>query len=652
MRYRCTLLLLLMPGFSGWHTTAAETNTLSFAECMSRALTSNLSVREHQLEWLISKWSLRREYFAFEPALTISATHRNNERENNVEESLSQLSPFFEEHNWEYAAAIEGTVPIGGRYRLGYSLTDISNNLTNGTFDAEFENQFNTFAGVNYTQPLLQGAGRSATLARLHLAASQSDSDLQELRRQVMSIVSLAGANYWNLVLAQDELRIREESIGIAESILADNEERVKTGKMSKLEVFQAKAGVAIRKTRANTAQQAWIEAVSDLKQLFADSSSALLLASDAPQLHAIKGDFESSMETATRLNPDYLKALLEINKEDIRLKFAKNQKWPQLDLEGSYGFNGLGDTVSESWADVENQDFDSWTLGVVFRLGLGGNGQSASELAAAQLRRQQALLRLKNTEVALANGIISSMNRVKALRASIENHGIVTDYNQQLLAAELSRLEQGKSDSRKVLKIEEELFESRSAELRAMIDYQLARLALQVARGGILQDFGLDILNAGNLEEEWAITKESRDTSVQWPLKRVPTSSNPATVADPAVLRKELLFAQRSPLKRMFNRGIIHLEVPGERTENPRASSEPGARAAPLQAETMIPARTSRAPLHIPPGTKGLASEPGLTVVPTRSIPAEQEPSSTKRESRPPVLDTPHAGVLKLNRN
>ena len=76
MLYRFTLLLLLIPGFGGWHTTAAETNTLSFAACMSRALASNLSVREQQLEWLISKWSLRREYFAFEPALTISATRR------------------------------------------------------------------------------------------------------------------------------------------------------------------------------------------------------------------------------------------------------------------------------------------------------------------------------------------------------------------------------------------------------------------------------------------------------------------------------------------------------------------------------------------------------------------------------------------------
>jgi outer membrane protein len=650
------LILLLLAGSTGFRLNAAETNKYTFTECVSHALTSNLNVREQQLQWLISKWSLRREYFAFEPALTVSATHRNNERENNVEESLSQLSPFFEERNWEYSAAIEGAIPIGGRFRLGYSLTDISNNLTNGTFDAEFEDEFSSFAGVNYTQPLLQGAGRTATLARLRLAASQSDSDLHELRRQVMSIVSLAGATYWNLVMAQKELRIREESIGIAESILADNEARVKAGKMSDLEVYQAQAGVALRKTKANDAQQTWIEAVSDLKQIFADSSPTLLLATEAPHMHPVTGDFESSMKKATRLNPDYLKALLEIDQEEIRLKFAKNQKWPQLDLEGSYGFNGLGDTISESWDDVQGQDFDSWTVGVVLRMGLGGGGQGDSELAAAHLRKQQALLRLKNTEVALANGIISSINRVKALAGSIKNYKIVTDYNKRLLAVELTKLEQGKSDSRKVLEIEEELFESRSAELSSMIDYQLARLALQVAQGGILHDLGLDIFNGGDIEDEIAVTEQSRDTDVQWPLKHVTTTSAPATLADTGALRKELIQARTSPLKKMFNQGILHLKTPrrtatdvqplslktstskpaGQTTpSHPLKAHEVMPAKTPVQATTIIPRKVDPAK---PPKAKPIPPQPKQAPKPVTPTPPELKKVIPSQKTVKPV--------------
>jgi hypothetical protein len=52
----------------------------------------------------------------------------------------------------------------------------------------------------------------------------------------------------------------------------------------------------------------------------------------------------EELLVTAFRKRPDYTAAVTDAEKQDIRLKFAKNQTWPNLDLVGSFGYNGLGE--------------------------------------------------------------------------------------------------------------------------------------------------------------------------------------------------------------------------------------------------------------------------------------------------------------------
>lgn len=96
-------------------------------------------------------------------------------------------------------------------------------------------------------------------------------------------------------------------------------------------------------------------------------------------------------MARAIEANPDYLSRRKQIESSRIRLAYAQNQRWPQLDLKASYGLNGIGDSPSSSFDQITHSEFPAWSLGVELRIPLAGGIKSRAELAGAKLGSNRA---------------------------------------------------------------------------------------------------------------------------------------------------------------------------------------------------------------------------------------------------------------------
>src|SRR5206468_3835220 len=103
----------------------------------------------------------------------------------------------------------------------------------------------------------------------VRLAALGSDIAFQDYRRQMMIIVSTAEASYWSLYLAQEQVRFFQESVATAEKILNDNRARVQAGKSSELEVLEAQAGLALRRSKLSEAEEKLYEAINKVLTLY-----------------------------------------------------------------------------------------------------------------------------------------------------------------------------------------------------------------------------------------------------------------------------------------------------------------------------------------------------------------------------------------------
>jgi len=451
-----------------------------------------------RMEWDIKEFGVSREVGGFEPQLVATSSRQINERKNTVQDTLSQFREEYRERNNRLNSGVEGRVPTGGTYRVGYSLDRLSNNLT-ASGREQFAGEYVSFLGVSLSQPLLRNAWFKANLAPIRMAKKDSQIAYQNLRKRMMQLTGQAESIYWELVVAQRQHELATASVEIAQRVLDDYKERMETGKVSELERYQAEAGLADRQAKQSAANQRLTEVMNALRNMFSDSivkSNTLIVAVDQPTGNPGQVDFFESMGRALDANADYLSALRMLEKERIRVALAKNQRLPQVDLEASYGLNGLGDSVADSWQTVTDSGYKSWSVGIEMRIPLGGGKSARSESKAAKLRKRQALLSLKSLEVRLSNEVDTVIHSIENSRELIRSARVRAEFSQRLLDADLEHFKEGKSDSRRIFEIEEDLFEARLLELGSLIEHQKTLLMLELLEGSFLRNRGIEVRN------------------------------------------------------------------------------------------------------------------------------------------------------------
>jgi outer membrane protein TolC len=455
--------------------------------------------------------------------MTSSASRVSNSRENTVQQQLNSFGASeFHERNNLYESGLEMLVPTGARLKLGYNLQDLHNNLQRTSFSSRgaTNGEFQSFFGVSLTQPLLKNGGFAATLAEVRLAALSSKIAFQEYRRQMMMIVSAAEAAYWNLYLAQEQVRFFRESVATAETILLDNRARLQAGKNSELEVLEAEAGLALRRTKLGEAEAKLYEVANQVNSFCSETASgtnSLVHATEAPRLAAGPVSFDELQCDVFDLNPDYLAQHEKWEQEGIRLAYARRQRLPELDLKGSYGFNGLGSTPGASWHDIAGNNWPSWMIGLELRVPIWGDIKGRMERDAARLRIQQAELSLREAETQIINALDTALQKMRSAANSYEGRKVTLGYNQRLLEAALARLEAGKIESRKVLEIEADLFEAKNMVVEALVNHERAALELQLTQGSTLKRRNLEVTQR-QLERTTArLVKGGRMTQQQY---------------------------------------------------------------------------------------------------------------------------------------
>lgn len=478
------------------------------------------------LEWLVARQRQRGEKGVFEPEFVGSIERNENKRANTVEQARAQslfgAGTVFDQRNNLYSAGIETLQPMGTRIRLGLTLSDFNNNLNQALFPS---GEFSSTMSLSLTQPLLKNAGRDVNTAAIRLAAIASDGAFQDYRRQLMQTVGGTESAYWDLHLTQEQLRLAEESTKLATTILADNQVRLAAGKATELEVLEARAGLVVRQTRQMDAEQKVLEATGRLAVFMGEPvpdttnaparNTAPFRAVDKPRAEAVTLNFGDCMSRAVELNPDYLSRRRQIEASNIRLAYAKRQRWPQLDLKASYGLNGVGGSPAASFDQLTHSDFPFWTLGLEFRLPLEGGTKSKADLAAAKLATRQALVSLQEAETQLGNAIEIALRKAQATAMNVTNLQSLADYTKAVLTAQLERLNAGKTDLRTVFETEAKLFEVRVAVEESLVQAERARLELGIVQGVVLHDRELDFSSA-ELEDRTTKAFQATGASAQ----------------------------------------------------------------------------------------------------------------------------------------
>jgi outer membrane protein TolC len=473
----------------------AQTNAtrpLSLQDCLQESLKHNFDVQVERIQPQISLYDLYSAYSGYDPQLNISGKHsfnvspstRNPYSTNQVPASVSDENSFN--------SGIGGTLPWGLQYDFSGSLSEQYGSLAGSPFDNSSGD-----IGVTLTQPLLKNFWTDNTRLLIVAAKNNLKQSEQGLRQQLITTVSAVENAYYELIYARENLTVQQQALTLAQTQLDQDRQRMQIGTLAQLSVEQDESQVAQNQANVITAEFTLAQDQNTLKNLLTDHYADWHDTDIVPtaSLEAVQQlfDLQDSWNKGMTQRPDLLQAQLTLEQQGIQLKFDHNQTFPELDLVGSYGFNGAGKEFSDTLGQINNGNAPFYTYGAQLSVPLS-NAKARNAYKVDKAVEQQDLLKLKQLEQNIMVQIDNAVKQAQSAWESVDATKQARIYAEAALDAEQKTYAVGKATTFEVLQYQNSLTTARSQEIRALANYEEALANLAQQEGSTLERRNLDI--------------------------------------------------------------------------------------------------------------------------------------------------------------
>ncbi|RYD82390.1 MAG: TolC family protein [Verrucomicrobiaceae bacterium] len=378
----------------------------------------------------------------------------------------------FDTQRFTNEASLVGRTPWGMRYGFEFQANRYRN-----TFSGDIRQvipEYETVAQLTVVQPLLKNFGPNANLAELRLARVNREIQVLEWKQRVNSTVQAALAAYYDMTFALRNIRVREDAVAAGQKLVDLYKRRVELGFNSPIDIRQAEVQVSADREQLIVAKNVFLERQFDLKRLVVDKynvqDARIFVPENVPLLDAPKLNRVELLLQAFERRLDYQQALLTAEAQEVRVRFARNQLLPQLDLVASYGLNGLGTSFGDSFEQGFKGRTPSWSVGINFSVPLG-NVQPRAQYRVALGQKEQALLRIRQAEVTVGSDVDQIIARIETNRQRVATAVQTVQLAQETMQVAYRRLEEGLISSFDILEFQRRLYEARSGELSAQAD-------------------------------------------------------------------------------------------------------------------------------------------------------------------------------------
>ena len=473
-------------------------------ECLRMAMQHNIDLQIERRSPEIARFTLSGSYGIYDPTLSFTAKKTYASIPSRIDPKKPNVDNAYEATADTFSPGLSGHLPMGLTYGLRAD-SDYSRYSTvlppsftypNGLRDT---NEYASQAMLTLKQPLLKDFWIDAGRRTVQIDKKNLKIAEESLRQQLINVVTKVQVTYYELIFTRDKIKVQEKGLELARQLLDENRKRLAAGELAPLEEKQSESQVETCMTDVIAAQQSFAEQQNVLKSLISDNfrdwPDVVLEPSEA--LVAVPFIFNRSdcWQTAIDLRPDYRQMKLDLEKGDIDIRYRRNQLFPSVDLVGSYGGVGVRNTFSDAFADMNNVSFPAYSYGVVLSVPLSRQAER-NNFKAAKAAYQQNQLQLKKLEQEILVQVDNAGRLVQTAYQRVGSTRQARVYAEDALAAEQKRLLNGYSTSFQVLQLQRLLTDARSAEIRALADYNKALVQLAFSEGSTLRDnrFNLNI--------------------------------------------------------------------------------------------------------------------------------------------------------------
>jgi HAE1 family hydrophobic/amphiphilic exporter-1 len=511
---------------------SSETLTLTLDDAIRQALENNNSIEIAREDVKYSETRLRSLLGVYDPVFQITPnynrTSQNGSKPTNnfsVDLGWSQLL--------KSGARFE---PFFNNSRSGSFFTTTANGTTTQTTSSSAA-FYRSSAGVSFSQPLLRNRSIDATRRSIRIQRKSLQQTDADFRRITIDVIARVQRAYWDLVFALRDQQNRLVNLNLTRESLRQVEVKIAAGSAAPLQRAEIAAELANREFELLVRTEQVAVADNALKQLiFKESNSTdwrkSIVPTDKPNIDMSPLNLDDAMADARANRPELQRLKLQSEINTIDIDYFGNQTKPQVDLVSSFSLNGYAQNFGSASAattsplltsasdlyllnainsirpagipEITNTSItltntssngsfgsslknlfssNSPSYSIGFTIGFPLRNRTAkADLAGAKIQQQQIEAQTRSQEQTIivevrnaVQAVESSRLRVLAARRARENAEIQLQGEQKLY-------EVGRSTTFLLFERENQLANSRNAEIRAETDYNKAISDLQKA--------------------------------------------------------------------------------------------------------------------------------------------------------------------------
>jgi outer membrane protein len=483
---------------------------LSLRSYIELVMANNTDVAIQRLNVLLAQNAIQRAFAPFDPAFvgTFNSS-RANTPSNDVLAGAAVVSSLNQRANFTYNQMLEN----GTQYNVGF----VGNKAASNSAFTNFNPSISTNLQFNVTQPLLRNRGIYVNRLPIMIARSRFRASGSQLREQVISLLAQAETAYWDVVDARESLRVRQESLELAETFLKRSTRELELGAISPLDIYQpqqqqatAEVNVAVavyRLKQREDAARRWIGA--DLNPQIRTLPLVLTETATAPVDNAPL-PAEDLAERALRLRPELETSRFTTDVANLQIQTATNNLRPDLSLGGTYTSQGRGGIffprsltgttgpviplpggINDAIDQLFNFTYPTYGFSLTLRLPLR-NRAAAADLADATVTKRREILNQRNIEQRIRLDVLNAVSAVEQSRAGVRLAGVAREFARKRLDAEQRKYELGVSQIFLVLQAQTDLTSAESDLVTQSINLRRNQLLLLQSTGELIEERGV----------------------------------------------------------------------------------------------------------------------------------------------------------------
>ena len=469
--------------------TEDASSSLSLKQVVEMALQNNIALNIEKINPEIYETSVQSEKAAFDTNLsaTLSASDKRT-KSINASDDITEGS----NNGTTFSVEAENKSTSG--------ITTNVNASVNRTRTTSHSSLYATRLGIDVTAPLMRGAGKAVNLVSLKKAELDLDWSKYEFYGYLLDFVSETERKYWQYYLNVKELEIVKESYQLALQQREETMKRIEVGKIAESELAAADAEVALCQEDLINAESTVVSsAVSLLRCMNHDSDNFWRKRpnlTSVPKLREIdQYDFnlEDCIEDALMLRPELRQAELLQRKNELEIVASRNGMLPRLDLFLSLGKTGYSKSFEGSEPSFNHKKPFDASVGLTYSLNPQKRAERA-KLNKANLNKKMQAESIKNLEQIIKEEVIKAYIEIKRTKEQMVATAATEQKQEEKLRVENVKFNVGKTTAFQVSQAQRDLQASKIAQIKAIIDYTVAKSELLRSTGLLLKFRGIEV--------------------------------------------------------------------------------------------------------------------------------------------------------------